>query len=331
MEKILLIGGAGYVGTELVDILIDEFKVTVFDLFLYGDNIPDHKNLIKIKGDVRDEKHLSKVLKEQDYIIHLACISNDPSFDLDPLLGKSINYDPFEPLVKLSKENGVKRFVYASSSSVYGIKSEKNVDENCSLEPITDYSKYKAKCEEILLKYTDNNFLGTVIRPATVCGYSKRQRLDLVVNILTNLAFNKGEILVFGGAQLRPNINIKDMCRVYYDVIKSDKENIKGEIFNVGFENYSVQKLANIVSENINKKISIKYVPTNDNRSYHISSKKVTNTMGFKTNFTIEDAVIELRKAFEENKLKDPLNNEMYFNIKRMKSINLKWKLDIHI
>tara|TARA_B100000579_G_C22836172_1_gene858917 strand:+ start:171 stop:1145 length:975 start_codon:yes stop_codon:yes gene_type:complete len=324
MEKILLIGGAGYVGTELVDILIDEFKVTVFDLFLYGDNIPDHKNLIKIKGDVRDEKHLSKVLKEQDYIIHLACISNDPSFDLDPLLGKSINYDPFEPLVKLSKENGVKRFVYASSSSVYGIKSEKNVDENCSLEPITDYSKYKAKCEEILLKYTDNNFLGTVIRPATVCGYSKRQRLDLVVNILTNLAFNKGEILVFGGAQLRPNINIKDMCRVYYDVIKSDKENIKGEIFNVGFENYSVQKLANIVSENINKKISIKYVPTNDNRSYHISSKKVTNTMGFKTNFTIEDAVIELRKAFEENKLKDPLNNEMYFNIKRMKSINLK-------
>ncbi len=324
MEKILIVGGAGYVGTELIDILINKYKVTVYDLFIYGDNLINHENLIKIKGDVRNKQLLKKVTEGQDYVIHLACISNDPSFDLDPELGKSINFDPFEPLVKASKENGVKRFIYASSSSVYGIKNDRNVDENCSLEPITDYSKFKAKCEEILLKHSDDNFLGTIIRPATVCGYSKRQRLDLVVNILTNLAFNKGEILVFGGAQLRPNINIKDMCSVYLDVIKSKKENVKSEIFNVGFENYSVEKLANIVSENIKKKVSIKYVKSDDNRSYHISSDKVTNKIGFKTNFTIENAVIELRKAFERNKLKDPLNNEMYFNIKRMKSINLK-------
>ncbi len=324
MEKILIVGGAGYVGTELIDILINKYKVTVYDLFIYGDNLINHENLIKIKGDVRNKQLLKKVTEGQDYVIHLACISNDPSFDLDPELGKSINFDPFEPLVKASKENGVKRFIYASSSSVYGIKNDRNVDENCSLEPITDYSKFKAKCEEILLKYSDDNFLGTIVRPATVCGYSKRQRLDLVVNILTNLAFNKGEILVFGGAQLRPNINIKDMCSVYLDIIKSKKENVKSEIFNVGFENYSVEKLANIVSENIKKKVSIKYVKSDDNRSYHISSDKVTNKIGFKTNFTIENAVIELRKAFERNKLKDPLNNEMYFNIKRMKSINLK-------
>ena len=324
MEKILIVGGAGYVGTELIDILINKYKVTVYDLFIYGDNLINHENLIKIKGDVRNKQLLKKVTEGQDYVIHLACISNDPSFDLDPELGKSINFDPFEPLVKASKENGVKRFIYASSSSVYGIKNDRNVDENCSLEPITDYSKFKAKCEEILLKYSDDNFLGTIVRPATVCGYSKRQRLDLVVNILTNLAFNKGEILVFGGAQLRPNINIKDMCSVYLDIIKSKKENVKSEIFNVGFENYSVEKLANIVSENIKKKVSIKYVKSEDNRSYHISSDKVTNKIGFKTNFTIENAVIELRKAFERNKLKDPLNNEMYFNIKRMKSINLK-------
>ena len=324
MEKILIVGGAGYVGTELIDILINKYKVTVYDLFIYGDNLINHENLIKIKGDVRNKQLLKKVTEGQDYVIHLACISNDPSFDLDPELGKSINFDPFEPLVKASKENGVKRFIYASSSSVYGIKNDRNVDENCSLEPITDYSKFKAKCEEILLKYSDDNFLGTIIRPATVCGYSKRQRLDLVVNILTNLAFNKGEILVFGGAQLRPNINIKDMCSVYLDIIKSKKENVKSEIFNVGFENYSVEKLANIVSENIKKKVSIKYVKSDDNRSYHISSDKVTNKIGFKTNFTIENAVVELRKAFERNKLKDPLNNEMYFNIKRMKSINLK-------
>ncbi len=324
MEKILIVGGAGYVGTELVDMLVTKYKVTVYDLFIYGDNIINHENLTKLKGDVRNQSLLQKAIKGQDYVIHLACISNDPSFDLDPELGKSINFDPFEPLVKLSKINGVKRFIYASSSSVYGIKSDNNVDENCSLEPITDYSKYKAKCEEILLKYSDNNFLGTIIRPATVCGYSKRQRLDLVVNILTNLAFNKGEILVFGGSQLRPNINIKDMCRVYLDVIQSKKENIKSEIFNVGFENYSVEKLANIVSNNIKKKISIKYVKSDDNRSYHISSEKVKNKIGFKTNFTIENAVVELREAFENNKLRDPLNNEMYFNIKRMKSINLK-------
>ena len=324
MEKILIVGGAGYVGTELIDILINKYKVTVYDLFIYGDNLINHENLIKIKGDVRNKQLLKKVTEGQDYVIHLACISNDPSFDLDPELGKSINFDPFEPLVKASKENGVKRFIYASSSSVYGIKNDRNVDENCSLEPITDYSKFKAKCEEILLKYSDDNFLGTIVRPATVCGYSKRQRLDLVVNILTNLAFNKGEILVFGGAQLRPNINIKDMCSVYLDIIKSKKENVKSEIFNVGFENYSVEKLANIVSENIKKKVSIKYVKSEDNRSYHISSDKVTNKIGFKTNFSIENAVVELRKAFERNKLKDPLNNEMYFNIKRMKSINLK-------
>ena len=254
MEKILIVGGAGYVGTELIDILIKKYKVTVYDLFIYGDNLINHENLIKIKGDVRNKQLLKKVTEGQDYVIHLACISNDPSFDLDPELGKSINFDPFEPLVKASKENGVKRFIYASSSSVYGIKNDRNVDENCSLEPITDYSKFKAKCEEILLKHSDDNFLGTIIRPATVCGYSKRQRLDLVVNILTNLAFNKGEILVFGGAQLRPNINIKDMCSVYLDIIKSKKENVKSEIFNVGFENYSVEKLANIVSENIKKK-----------------------------------------------------------------------------
>ena len=324
MKKILLIGGGGYVGSRLVDYLKLNYEVTVYDLFIYGDTINENKSVFKIKGDIRDLNLLKEIIPKHEIIIHLACISNDPSFDLNPDLGKSINFDPFESLIKISKDNGIKRFIYASSSSVYGIKDEKNVDENCSLEPITDYSIFKAKCEEILLKYTDRSFIGTIIRPATVCGYSKRQRLDLVVNILTNFAYNKGEILVYGGSQLRPNINIKDMCRAYIKILESNEQDIKGEIFNVGYENNSVNDLAKIVSENIQKKVLIKNVPTDDNRSYHISSKKILNNIGFKNKFDIKDAVCEIRDAFKKNLFKDPLNNEIYFNIRRMKSLNLK-------
>ncbi len=324
MKKILLIGGGGYVGSRLVDYLKLNYEVTVYDLFIYGDTINEDKSVFKIKGDIRDLNLLKEIIPKHEIIIHLACISNDPSFDLNPDLGKSINFDPFESLIKISKDNGIKRFIYASSSSVYGIKNENNVDENCSLEPITDYSIFKAKCEEILLKYTDRSFIGTIIRPATVCGYSKRQRLDLVVNILTNFAYNKGEILVYGGSQLRPNINIKDMCRAYIKILESNEQDIKGEIFNVGYENNSVNDLAKIVSENIQKKVLIKNVPTDDNRSYHISSKKILNNIGFKNKFDIKDAVCEIRDAFKKNLFKDPLNNEIYFNIRRMKSLNLK-------
>ena len=311
-------------GSRLVDYLKLNYEVTVYDLFIYGDTINENKSVFKIKGDIRDLNLLKEIIPKHEIIIHLACISNDPSFDLNPDLGKSINFDPFESLIKISKDNGIKRFIYASSSSVYGIKNENNVDENCSLEPITDYSIFKAKCEEILLKYTDRSFIGTIIRPATVCGYSKRQRLDLVVNILTNFAYNKGEILVYGGSQLRPNINIKDMCRAYIKILESNEQDIKGEIFNVGYENNSVNDLAKIVSENIQKKVLIKNVPTDDNRSYHISSKKILNNIGFKNKFDIKDAVCEIRDAFKKNLFKDPLNNEIYFNIRRMKSLNLK-------
>ena len=157
---------------------------------IYGNHIDDHKNLKVIKGDLRDYEKLESSLKGHDCVIHLACISNDPSFELNPKLGKEINFETFEPLVLFSK-NGIKKFIYASSSSVYGIKSEKNVHEEMSLEPLTDYSKFKAQCEKILLDQTTNDFVTTVIRPATVCGYSPRQRLDLVVNILTNLAYHK--------------------------------------------------------------------------------------------------------------------------------------------
>ena len=215
--RIFITGGAGYVGSSLVPKLLElGHEVTVFDLMIYGEEIlTNHKKLKKIKGDLRNIELLENKIRGHDIVIHLACISNDPSFELNPKLGKSINYDAFEPLVKISRDNNISRFIYASSSSVYGVKKEKNVTEDMILEPLTDYSKFKGGCEKILNKYKSDNFITTTIRPSTVCGYAPRQRLDLVVNILTNHAFHNRKIKVFGGKQLRPNIHIDDMVGSY--------------------------------------------------------------------------------------------------------------------
>ena len=299
--------------------------MTVLDLMIYGSSVlSKNKNLTIVKGDIRDENLINKVLPNHDAVIHLACISNDPSFELNPKLGKSINLDAFEPLVKISKKNLIKRFIYASSSSVYGIKKEKDVDELKSLEPLTDYSRFKAECEKILLKYESSDFTTTVIRPATVCGYGPRQRLDVVVNILTNLAYHKRKILVLGGNQLRPNIHIIDMARVYETLLTKDKDLISGQIFNAGYENQKVIDLAGIVKKVIGNDVKIEIQRSNDNRSYHISSNKIKKVLNFSTERTIEDAVKDLKNAFDQGLLKDTLTNDSYFNIKKMNSINLK-------
>jgi nucleoside-diphosphate-sugar epimerase len=325
MKKIFITGGAGYVGTELSKHLLEKgYEVTVFDLFIYGQTLEEHKNLKLIKGDIRNQELLKKCLKDHDAVIHLACISNDPSFELNPKLGKEINLDAFEPLVKISKETDIKRFIYASSSSVYGIKSEKNVTEDMSLEPLTDYSKFKAECEKILFKYKSDDFITSIIRPATVCGYSPRQRLDLVVNILANFAYHKREISVLGGSQLRPNIHIKDMIRSYSFLLEQDDKKINGEIFNVGYENKSINQLANEVITVFGDDIKIIKFPSNDNRSYHISSSKIHDLLGFKNNFTIIDAIKDLKFAFENKKLINTFDNINFFNIKKMQSIKLK-------
>ena len=302
MRNIFITGGGGYVGVPLVEKLLSNGdKVTVLDLFLYGENVlPNHNNLIKIKGDIRDEKILKSSLKNQEIVIHLACISNDPSFELNPKLGKSINLDAFEPLVNISMKSGVHKFIYASSSSVYGIKKEKNVVENMELNPLTDYSKFKAECEKILFKYKSDNFITTVVRPATVCGYSKRQRLDLVVNILSNLAYHKREITVFGGDQLRPNINIYDMVGFYNSLLNFDEKIINGEVFNAGFQNQKVSELASSVKKIVGEDVNVVTKPTDDNRSYHISSEKIRDLLNFKPKHTIEDAISELVTAFEQ-------------------------------
>jgi len=324
-EKILITGGAGYVGAVLTPYLLNKgHKITVIDLMIFGEEtLGKNSNLRIIKGDIRDTNLLKKELPNHDVVIHLACISNDPSFELDPKLGKSINLEAFKPLVEISKQNLIKRFIYASSSSVYGLKKEKEIHENISLEPLTDYSKYKAECEVILKKYESENFTPIIIRPATVCGYSPRQRLDVVVNILTNLAYHKRKISVFGGKQLRPNIHIKDMAKAYDVLINAQKSKVSGETFNVGYENKTVLDLANIVKSNLGDDIQLVETSTDDNRSYHISSKKIKKILDFDPEFTIKNAVNDLRIAFEKDLLPNSLTDEKYFNIRRMQSIKL--------
>ena len=326
MNKIFITGGAGYVGAVLVPHLLEtDCIVTVLDLMIYGETVlKKNPNLKIIKGDIRDTELLNRVIPGHEVIIHLACISNDPSFELNPTLGRSINLDAFTPLVEIAKKNLVKRFIYASTSSVYGIKKEKDVDETMSLEPLTDYSKYKADCEIILKKYISENFTPIIIRPATVCGYSPRQRLDVVVNILTNLAYHKRAITIFGGKQLRPNIHIKDMARAYEILIEAPKSKVSGEIFNAGYENYSVLELANTVKKTIGDDVSLKSSPTDDNRSYHISSKKIKKVLDFDSVKTISEAINDLKLAFKKGLLPNSLTDEKYFNIKMMQSLNLK-------
>ena len=328
MEKqsVFVTGGAGYVGAMLVPRLLQEgHNVTVLDLMIYGEDVlPEHKNITVIKGDIRNQELLKSSIPGHDVVIHLACISNDPSFELNPELGKSINLDPFRPMVEISKNAGVTRFFYASSSSVYGIKEEPNVHEEMSLEPLTDYSVFKMNCEQILSEYQSDDFTTTTVRPATVCGYSHRQRLDVVVNILTNLAYHNREISVFGGAQLRPNIHIADMVEIYVVLLNAPKKKIAGQIFNGGYENHSVLQLAETVRDVIGEDVVLKKTATDDNRSYHVSSKKIADVLGLKASHTIKDAVSDIKNAFEKGLLPNSLEDELYFNIKRMQSINLK-------
>lgn len=326
--RIFVPGGAGYVGSRLVPELLKKgHEVVVFDLYLYGEDLfEEDPKLTQVKADIRDLKAVEGAMRGSDAVIHLACISNDPSFELNPELGKSINLDAFEPFVLLAKEQRIERFIYASSSSVYGVKEEPDVTEEMSLKPLTDYSRFKAECEKILLKHLSDEFVCTVLRPATVCGYAPRQRLDVVVNILTNLAYHTGKVKVMGGAQMRPNIHIEDMVRAYIHVLESPKEKVQGKTFNVGYHNHTVLELGKMAQTVVEKKRDVELVvePTNDNRSYHVSSKKIADELGFFPKFTIEEAMEGLASAFEEGKLPNALEDPRYFNIKTMKAVQLQ-------
>lgn len=330
-RTVLITGGAGYVGAVLSPRLLElGYTVKVLDLYLFGDDVlgelDGHPQLVQIRGDIRDAGLLREVMRGVDTVIHLACISNDPSFELDPELGKSINFDAFQPLVDIAKDAGVRRFVYASSSSVYGISDQPHVTEDHELKPLTDYSKFKALCEPILLERQSSDFSTIIVRPATVCGYSPRQRLDLIVNILTNHAVNNRKITVFGGSQLRPNIHIADMIRVYEMMLDMPDERVGGKVFNAGYQNHSVEDIALTVKSVVEAEmpelapIEITTQPTDDLRSYHIASDKIRDELGFEPKHTIEDAVRDLVRALRSGRVPNPMDDSRYYNVRVMKT-----------
>lgn len=328
IRQVLVTGGAGYVGAALVPKLLDKgYRVKVIDLYIYGDHVLDavknHPNLEQIKGDIRDRGLLERAMSGCNAVLHLACISNDPSFDLDPALGRSINYDAFFDLVAVARDSGVHRFIFASSSSVYGVKKEDNVTEDLSLQPLTDYSKYKALCEEVLLRERRPGFVTLILRPATVCGYSPRLRLDLTVNTLTSHAVSNRKITVFGGQQMRPNIHIEDVTDLYVKSLEWQDEAVDGKIFNAGYENQKVIEIAEIVRSVVGEDVDTVTTPTDDNRSYRISSDKIKRELGFVPRHTIEDAVCDLLAAFRADRIPNSMTDPRYYNIKMMKALKL--------
>lgn len=324
MNKVLITGAGGYVGALLVPELLEQgYRIVAYDLFLYGrDVLPSHPNLELVQADIRNREQLETALVGVDSVLHLACISNDPSFELDPTLGRSINYDAFAPLVDACKEAGVRRFIYASSSSVYGVKEEPLVTEDLLLEPLTDYSKYKAMCEEILWQKHEPGFCCLVVRPATVCGWSPRLRLDLTVNILTNHAINNKRIKVFGGAQQRPNIHIRDMVRFYCAALKWSEERIDGKTYNLGYDNYSIMEIAEQVREVVGP-VEIEVTPTDDLRSYRICSQKIADELGFTPRHSLLEAIEEIAHALRNGKVPNAMSDKRYYNIKTMQEVQL--------
>ncbi len=327
MKNVLITGGAGYVGTVLAPQLVAKgYGVTVYDVLYYGCELKPGPGLRIVEGDIRDTARFRDACRGVDAIIHLACISNDPSFELDEELSRTINYDCFEPMVIAAKEQGVRRFIYASTSSVYGVSDKPEVTEDHPLVPLTLYNRYKGLCEPLLFKHQSADFVCVTIRPATICGYSPRMRLDLSVNILTNHAINSGKITVFGGEQLRPNLHIQDVCDLYALLLEIRDEAIAGETFNAGYQNHSIMEIAKIVRDVVQEEfpekgeIDIATTPTNDIRSYHINSDKIARKLGFRPKRGIEDAVRDLCRAFKDGKLPNSMTDEQYVNVKALKS-----------
>lgn len=309
MMHILLTGGCGYIGTLLTEQLLARgFRVTVVDTLWFGNYLPEHKNLTVLQGDIRNTNLLPD--KGVDVIIHLANIANDPCVELDPTLSWEVNALGTMQLAEYAVRHGVKQFIYSSSGSVYGVKEEEQVTEELKPEPISVYNKTKMVGERILLSYKDAMIV-QCIRPATVCGYSPRMRLDLSVNLLTMQALAKGKITVFGGNQMRPNIHVRDIVGVFLHFLSAG-DKIQG-IYNAGFENMSILQIAQTVTKYVPAEIAVS--ESQDPRSYRLNADKLLAT-GFSPRFSVETAIKEIVEAFRVGKLKD---EEKYYNLKWMK------------
>jgi nucleoside-diphosphate-sugar epimerase len=330
-ESILVTGGAGYIGSVLTPKLLERgHEVTILDGFFFGrepiESFADHDRLETIEGDIRDEDLVDEVFAEGDFdaVIHLAAISNDPSSKLDAELTTSVNRDAVQYVMHAAKDAGVDRLLYASSASVYGIKETEDVTEDLALDPITLYAKYKAEGEEALDEIVDDDFCATSVRAATVCGYSPRLRLDLVVNILTSHALNRGGITVFGGDQMRPNIHVDDITDFYIHLLDADRETINGEAYNVSQSNYSVMGLAELIRDVLDRDVEISVEESDDDRSYHLSAEKVADELDFHPGSSVEDAVRDLERAYRNGEWEDH-NATRYHNVRWMKQHPEDW------
>jgi nucleoside-diphosphate-sugar epimerase len=304
--KILVTGGCGYKGTVLVPKLIAKgHDVVVFDIQWFGNFLPEHPHLKVVKGDIRNIAEVE--LGGIDAIIHLSSVANDPCGDLDPVLTWEISCLATMQLADRARRMGIKRFIYASSGSVYGVSDEPQVTEDLELFPLSEYNKTKMCGERIVLSYA-NDMVTQIVRPATVCGFSPRMRLDVSVNMLTMQALTKGRITVFGGEQTRPNIHIQDITDLYIFLLDHPEHS---GVYNAGFENLSIMEIARKVAGYVDAEVVV--TPSNDPRSYRVNSDRLLAT-GFRPKYTVDDAIKEIAGMYWQGALKD----EARFH-------NLKW------
>lgn len=327
-KRILVTGGAGYVGSILTEKLLERgYRVVVLDNFVFTDMgiryLFGHPNLAVIEGDIRDARAVKEAMNEVESVIHLAAIANDPSGELNPGLTRSTNFRAYPLILKQAKNAGVRRFVNASTFGVYGIKYEPNVTEDLPLEPLKEYSICKAKSEEITKEFNSPDFITTSLRCATVCGWSRRMRFDLIVNTLTSHALLYKKITVFGGDQQRPQIHIQDITDYFVELVTVPSNLIGGEVFNAGGQNASILDIAETIRAVIGEEIEIENTPPRDDeRSYHVTSEKIARTLGFRPKRTIHEAVRDITQAYRQGLWRDPLDS-IYHNVKRMKVLGL--------
>ena len=329
-KNILVTGGFGYVGSRLTPHLLGlGYRVRVLDLLLYGDDGPNaviahpkfshwQEDFEVVRADIRDPAVVEKAVDGIDVVIHLAAISNDPTGEIDEVLTRQVNFDAVGVLLAAAKRAGVRRFINASSSSVFGIKDVPDVTEELEPEPLTFYSRYKMLSEWLVVTAASADFCTVNIRPATICGYSPRQRFDLTVNKLTADAITKRVITVHGGEQRRPNVGMTDMINLYGILVEADSELINGQTFNFGFENHKVIEIARIIQDELKDlSVEIKVTETTDHRDYHISSRKILNTLGYKPVSSIRQEVANLRAAIDSGSFSD-VDDPKHYNMKFM-------------